>query len=223
MNQNLVEVVVIADRSGSMVSIVDSAIEGFLSFVKAQAALDGEVDLSLYTFDDSVDKRLDKISLKKDGIVAFIEASTRQWFSPRGGTALYDTLMHATSEIGKRLASTPEAERPGKVLVLIITDGAENASRLASKETVRAMIEEQTNVYKWEFAYIGANQDSILTATTLGISPRSAINFSASAKGMSNTYEALNNFTSRVRYSAYAGVEVNTAFSEEEREAAAEK
>jgi hypothetical protein len=95
--------------------------------------------------------------------------------SPGGGTALYDALGTKITSFGKALANLPEDERPEQVIFAIVTDGEENSSVSFNSETVKGLIEHQTNVYGWNFTYLGANQDAVLTAQTMGIAAGAAL------------------------------------------------
>jgi hypothetical protein len=50
-------------------------------------------------------------------------------YVPRGTTAFLDAIGRTINTIGERLDKTPESDRPGKVIVAILTDGLENASQ----------------------------------------------------------------------------------------------
>lgn len=88
---------------------------------------------------------------------------------PRGMTALLDSMGKLITSVGKKLANMKESERPAKVLVIIQTDGEENSSKEYTREAIKKMIDEQTNVYKWQFQFIGASMESINEARHLGI------------------------------------------------------
>ena len=94
---------------------------------------------------------------------------------PRGATALLDAIGKTIHETGRRLAALPEAERPERVLFVVISDGQENASTEFSSERILAMTTHQASAYKWEFVYLGANQDAIAEAAKMGI--RNAANY----------------------------------------------
>ena len=221
MRNDLVEVVVVGDRSGSMYSIVGAATSGFKEFVRKQSQESGDVHLTLYTFDDHVEKVLDRVDLKDKTTLDLVETNTNKWFEPRGMTALYDALARAINDIGARLANTPEPLRPGKVIVVGITDGQENSSREVNINRLRDMISTQTNKYSWQFVFIGTNQDAILTGRQLGISADSALSFAANDSGTLESYRALSKYTSRVRHNVAKGANtVSEAFTSEEREAA---
>ncbi len=85
----------------------------------------------------------------------------------------------------------PEAMRPDKVVIIIVTDGEENASRMFTKEDMRKRIETQQNVYSWNFIFTAANQDAIMAAESYGIKTTSAMNFEATNKGTSQAYSQI--------------------------------
>ena len=88
---------------------------------------------------------------------------------PRGNTALLDAVGRAIVETGERLSKMNEADRPALVVVVIITDGQENASKEFSRTKIKEMISHQQSAYKWQFTYLGANQDAFAEAGSLGI------------------------------------------------------
>jgi hypothetical protein len=71
----------------------------------------------------------------------------------------------------------PEAERPGKVIIAILTDGEENSSRTFTWTQISDKIRHQREVYKWEFLFLGANQDAIATASKMSIDRHDSTNF----------------------------------------------
>ena len=77
----------------------------------------------------------------------------------------------------------PEEERPGTVIVGIMTDGLENASREFTYPQVKARIERQTNEYSWQFLYMGANQDAIEVGARIGVDAGHAITYAPEAAG----------------------------------------
>ena len=77
------------------------------------------------------------------------------------------------------LAALPEDERPGTVLVAVFTDGHENSSVEANGALVKALVERQQGKWGWQFTYLGANQDAVLTAGGLGIKAEDALTYAA--------------------------------------------
>ncbi len=109
---------------------------------------------------------------------------TLETYEPRGSTALLDAIGRTIDYIGKELASTPEADRPSKVIIAILTDGEENASQLYSMAQINQRITHQTRKYQWEFLFLGANQDAIATAARMGIHADQSATFAADADDM---------------------------------------
>ncbi len=92
-----------------------------------------------------------------------------------------------------------QEQRADKVMLVITTDGMENASREYSMEKVRAMIERQKEEYGWEFIFLGANIDAIATAARFGISANRAANYHADREGTRLNYGALSHVVSELR------------------------
>jgi hypothetical protein len=177
-----VEIVVIADRSGSMGSIRNDAIGGFNTFIGEQQKQGGEANLTVALFDDKYEIMQDKIPLGE--AVLFDEKN----FIPRGMTALFDA-------IGKTLNTLIERREKGEIdgaIVTILTDGAENASREYRVEQIKTLIEKCEKDYGWEFIFLAANQDAFATGSTFGISAGNAYNFSADAAGLKGATMAMN-------------------------------
>lgn len=185
MNTNLTEIICIVDRSGSMESIRSDAIGGFNAFLEGQKAEPGEARLTLVLFDDRYEVPVAGAPL------ASVEPLTTKTFVPRGSTALLDAVGRTIDEVGKHLAATPEHERPGQVIVAILTDGLENSSRKYTWQMVGDRIRHQRDKYNWEFVFLAANQDAIATASQLSIDPADAVDFDASGEGVQTAYASL--------------------------------
>ena len=163
MNQNLTEIVAIIDESGSMGTLVQETITGFNSFINEQKKLPGEAHLTLCLFNY-------RCRIIENGLdVSRFEGINDSIYRPQGYTALYDAVGSAIDAVGSRLSKTEECDRPGKVIVVIVTDGHENFSKEYTKDSIKSMIDRQTNEYSWEFIYLGANQDAFAVGGGLGI------------------------------------------------------
>lgn len=169
MNKNLTEIVFILDRSGSMGLMKDDAIGGFNAFLDEQKAIPGDAKLTLVLFDHEYKLIYDGEDIQK------VDRLNDETYVPRGSTALLDSIGRTVDDIGKRLSDTPEEERPGKVLVVVFTDGLENASTDYSKNKIKDTIEHQTQKYSWEFLFLGASQDSINDSKSYGFSQESVM------------------------------------------------
>ena len=185
MNNQLTEIICVVDRSGSMASIQNDAIGGFNTFLDEQQKLPGEAKLTLVLFDHEYDCMLDAVP------VQHVQPLTPHTYVPRGSTALFDAVGRTIDSVGARLAATPEADRPGQVLVCILTDGLENASLTYSRDRVRAMVEHQQEQYNWQFHYIAANQDAFAEGAGIGILRENVMPYVADSVGMRNAFSYL--------------------------------
>ena len=84
-----------------------------------------------------------------------------------------DGVGTAIDEIGKWLSDMDESERPSKNMIVIMTDGQENASKEYNFDTVKAKIKHQEEKYSWTFVYMGTNLQDLKDANRLGIKMRS--------------------------------------------------
>lgn len=206
MNKNKTDITVILDRSGSMESCRTDAEGGLNTFVKTQAEQPGEALFSLVQFDNEYEFVHRGVPIKD---------VPKYTLAPRGGTALLDAVGRTINETGARLASMSEDDRPGLVIIAILTDGHENSSKEFVRSQIREMIERQTKDYNWQFTYLGANQDAFAAANSMGISSASTLNYSTAKSG--DTFANLSANTTRMRHSSSAGEQVNSAYTPDER------
>ena len=187
MRNDLTDITIILDRSGSMSIIAADTIRGLNTFLDKQRTQPGDLLLTLVQFDD-----INPYEVVYNGVnvknVPNLEASS---FIPRGSTPLLDAVGRGIIGTGSRLRNIKEEDRPGLVVFVIVTDGQENASKEFTKAKIAEMIKEQTDKYSWSFIFIGANQDAITTAKDLNIDVRNSINYSATAKGTQSIYASL--------------------------------
>ena len=198
MKSGLTYIIFVIDRSGSMASIRDDMIGGFNTFIQTQRdAKLGQCKVFAYKFDTEYEIMFEDRDLSE------VPALDRSSYSPRGDTALYDSLGKTISDMGQRLASMKEEDRPEKVLVVTITDGEDN-SRLRgerytrySADKVKEMVDHQTKNYKWDFAYIGANQDAWAVGGRMGVA--SNLNYTATSAGTAYAFDNLARSTNNYR------------------------
>ncbi|MCX6846592.1 MAG: VWA domain-containing protein [Verrucomicrobia bacterium] len=204
MNQNHTEIAFILDRSGSMASMVEPAIAGFNSLLAEQQALPGSARFSLVLFDDHYEVPVASLP------IAEVRQLNTNTYQPRGYTALLDAIGRTIDELGARLTNTPEAERPGQVLIAILTDGEENASKQFSWQDISDRIRHQTDVYQWRFLFLGANQDAIATASRLNIGAENSANFAMNEDSYQSGKNALNRKMKAVRLYAQGKRDTDT-------------
>lgn len=194
------EIVVVMDKSGSMAPRQNDAIGGFNQFLTDQQKQPGEANLTLIQFDTTYNVVCSGKSIKD------VAPLTPETYRPGGGTALNDALARGIIETGKRLADTPEAERPQKVICVVITDGEENSSKEHTKEQVQEMVKHQEEKYDWAFIYLGANVDAFHAAAQLGIKGNMAVAFLANAIGTRSAYAASSEAVSSYRSGGKSGL-----------------
>ena len=152
---------IIIDESGSMQSIkkeaIDSVNETIQTIRSAQKKHEGQEHyVSLVTFNDDVKTVYDCVNVDE---VKELNAET---YRPNRCTALYDAMGISLNALRRNVAGNDN------VLVTIVTDGYENASREYSGKSIKALVDE-LKAKGWVFAYIGANQDVEKVAASMSI------------------------------------------------------
>ncbi|WP_028651384.1 VWA domain-containing protein [Nocardioides halotolerans] len=157
------------DRSGSMQSIKSDIEGGFAAFVEEQRRGTGECRATLAQFDDVYEV------VYAGRPIADVPPLDLQ---PRNMTALHDAMGRLITDAGAELAALPERERPGTVIVAIMTDGLENASKEWTSVAIKALVEQQTRDFSWTFMYMGADQDAVEVGAALGIDRDLSVTYS---------------------------------------------
>jgi hypothetical protein len=163
----------------------DDTIGGFNKFIEEQKLVPGKATVTLTTFSSDVTTVHDFVDISN------VEPLTRSTYSPGGSTALWDALATTIDTVGKTLATMPEAVRPSKVLVLVITDGQENTSRRYKASDVRHMVQRQEKEYAWTFTYLGSDIDTFADAGTIGVASANVAVWHANAVGAASAYTGL--------------------------------
>jgi hypothetical protein len=202
-------IAVLLDRSGSMESIKSDTEGGFNSFIADQRKEPGEARVTLAQFDTEYEV------VYSDRPIADVG---RLELQPRGMTALCDSLGRLITDVGAQLQATPEAERPGKVIVFVMTDGLENSSREWTHEAVSKVIKRQERDYSWEFIFLGANMDAVAVGQQLGFAADRSLTYATTAGGVSSSWASNSRLVGRMR-SAPARQRA-AGYSEDERRAA---
>ena len=110
-----------------------------------------------------------------------------------------------------------ETQRPGLVCLVIVTDGEENSSREYTKAQIKDMIQHQQDVYKWQFTFLGANQDAFAEAGDLGIPVIAAANYEPQKTAFAFAAAASN--VKRMRKATLTGAALDNAYTDAERRA----
>ena len=159
-NPDYTAIALIVDRSGSMLGIAADAEGGINTFLEEQRKLDDRCDILLVDFDTVYQVVQDYVPAKKTAYYKLV---------PRGATALYDAMGHTIADLGARLAAMPEHDRPGKVMVVTMTDGQENSSKDWTHSMLADTIKRQQDEFNWEFIYLSSDPASVSLAWGLGV------------------------------------------------------
>lgn len=150
MKSKDVHLVAILDRSGSMANLTEEMRNGFNTLKAKQLQEEGNTYLTLVTFDNKYERLYTGVNIK------LVPDLTADDYFARGSTALLDAVGETIEEVG-RLKNLPK-----KVLVVIATDGYENASTRYSKEYIKGLISDRENRKDnpWSFIFMGAGVDA---------------------------------------------------------------
>jgi uncharacterized protein YegL len=212
--KDLTDLTILLDRSGSMVSGREAMEEGLNSYVTNMKNSGVATNVSLYRFNDEHE-------------IVFVNqpiTSVGQFtITPAGATALKDALGKTIDHIGKRLSDMPESERPNNVIVVVITDGQDNApEQRYTLNRIKEMIQHQREVYKWTFLFLGADQDAITEAINYGMAPSNAMNYSKSRGSTQKMADLLTKSTltsaNRSMSDKLGGVGTDSAFAPEDQD-----
>ncbi len=202
---------IIIDESGSMQSIkkeaIDSVNETIQTIRSAQKKHEEQEHfVSLVTFNDDVKTVHDCVPVSE------VTELTSETYQPACCTALYDAMGLSVNALRKKVADVD------KVLVTVVTDGYENASKEYSGKAIKALVDE-LKAKGWVFAYIGANQD--VEAVAASISITNTMNFEATCVGTTAMSEKLGRSRSRwfdkIAHGLSLPEEDNCNFFEEEK------
>ena len=185
MKKNLTELVFILDRSGSMRGLEKDTIGGFNGMLDKQREEEGDANITTVLFDDQYEKVHDRLPLDQ------VKDLTSKEYYVRGCTALLDAIGRTIYEMGLIQKHLPDSEKAGKVIVVITTDGLENASHEYSRDKVKTMIEHEKEKYGWEFLFLGANMDAVAEAVSLGIGADRSVTFENDSQGIELNYEVV--------------------------------
>jgi hypothetical protein len=168
-NQNRTLIAFLLDRSGSMQSIKSDVIGGFDAFMTEQRACDGECLVTLAQFDNEYEVVYHALPLGDVPPLAL---------NPRNSTALLDSMGKLITDTAAEIDALSDDDKPGSVIIAIMTDGLENSSTEWTRPSIKSLVEQQTNKSGWEFLYMGADQDAVEVGKDLGVKAEQAVTYS---------------------------------------------
>ena len=192
MKKGLTELVFIIDRSGSMGGMESDTIGGFNATLNAHRKEDGEAMVTTVLFDTDRSVLHDRIP------IADVANMTEDDYQVRGCTALLDAVGTTIEHISQVHKYLPDEYVPEHTIVVITTDGLENASRKFSYKDIKNLISQKEEL-GWGFLFLGANIDAPAEAERIGIHADRAATYIADKQGNDVMYGAVSAETVRMR------------------------
>ena len=199
--EEVMDILFIIDMSGSMGGEETEAavVNGFNKVIAEQRLIPGEVRVSTVLFNNHSKVLHDRVPLSE------VKEMERKDYLPFGSTALLDAVKTSLVRLHKKRKGASELQP----LVVIMTDGHENSSRVTTRDEVKAFVTLLRDS-GWQFLYFGANVDHFAEARGLGIEEEAAMAFDVGEKGVSccmettsSTVRALRNPRSRCKLKVF--------------------
>lgn len=203
--KKLTDITIILDRSGSMKIIKSATIESFNSFIQSQQADSVPTRLTLVQFDDVYE------TIYENQDIHQIHYLNHETYQPRGLTALLDAIGTTIENTKKRIKKA--TEKPDLVVMVIITDGRENASTKFDRNEIFKKIRKREDKNQWKFVFLAANQDAIAEGRKFGINANQSLTFSYDQEGVRDAMNSVSKKISIVKYS----IDSDFSFDEEDR------
>jgi hypothetical protein len=151
---NKFEIVVILDESGSMENIRNNMLDSLNDLIKEQKQITGRpATFSLIKFNQDINANKENIPLEDMNLL------TPEDYHPNGSTALYDAIGYAINRFRN--------ERD--VLMVIITDGQENASKKFNKQYVSSKLDEKQKYNNWSYVYLSCDLNTFQQGQSMGL------------------------------------------------------
>jgi hypothetical protein len=177
------------DETGSMQSIESATVSGFNEYIKSlkDKKIPTEFHFSRFNTDKYTSEHEKDVNNVKD----------LTDYKPAAMTNLYDSIARIVKDIEAHTVK-------GNVLVVVMTDGAENASREFDRTKIFDLIKRKEKD-GWTFLYLGANQDAWQQGAMMGTQTANTVNFTADAAGIKTAFYAASSATSSYSMNTRSG------------------
>lgn len=202
----------IVDKSGSMSDCIDQTISGFNEQVNKVQELgskysEQEISIGLTTFNHEVNHHFFQSTPSQ------VRKLTMETYRPDGSTALFDAIGLTVNQIEKEIKQQ-EIESNTTVVMVILTDGHENASELFKLKDIKTTISRLEETGKWTFSFIGATLDAVDVAASMSIKSHNSFMFEKSNM-RSGVFSKLSNSMDMYMNKKSKGKDLGNLFSEE--------
>lgn len=160
-DRKVVHIGIALDESGSMAGCKKETISGLneqIQEIKKHSNIDSTI--TWVTFSGASDIKV-KYSAKP---ISEIDIITEDQYNPNGTTAMYDGVARLINEMQQKVVDNDYTT----YLILIISDGYENASKEYTAKQLADIIKEKQTTNRWTISYLGANQDLTVVNENLG-------------------------------------------------------
>jgi uncharacterized protein YegL len=213
---NTTHVCLVLDRSGSMQAVHGDALGGVNSYIAAakQDRALYESRFSMITFSsESVD------AIRKNEIMETVKPIGSEEYRCSGWTPLYDAIGRGIGVVDEAIKGKTDV----KAILVIMTDGQENASREFTYEKISALLKARQE-QGWLVTFLGEGLDVAKQGTNLGTNASSVAAYAGGA-GLRAAGRVL--AAASLRYANTAGdirgAQAKGALTPEERDALAGK
>lgn len=191
MQNTPVHISMLLDRSGSMASIADDVVGGFNTYLDEQRRGEGKARVTLVQFDGQ-----DPFEVLIDGEdLATVQDLDPARYQPRGNTPLLDAIGMMIAKIDSEIVARADQGLPIEdQVVMIITDGYENASREVTGDVVSDLIAAR-RARAWTFAFLAADEESIRESIRLGVAHGSSAGWAPTKHGSKEMFGKLSKET----------------------------
>lgn len=179
-------VLMISDMSGSMTYLAEDVRGGFNTYITGlREDTDADYRVSVTLFDHRY------MPLCVAAALDQVPELTEDNYQPAGSTALLDAVGRTIGSFDLSVTLAGD----DRVLVVIQTDGKENASTEWTYDGVKKLIETREATGKWSVTYLGAGRDSWDQAAAMGVNRSQYVNTANTAEGTAASYFGLSTAT----------------------------
>lgn len=165
VDTDVTHIILILDRSGSMQGKEADVIGGVNAYIAGLDRSKGETGVSYVRFDNEIELVWNDLKLDD------VPQMTAEHYQPRGSTALLDAVGMTVSSVA--------AQDDDSYVVIIHTDGQENASQEWTNEQLRQLIAQKEAAGNWTFSFFGCEIDAWDQARDMGMGAGSAARYAA--------------------------------------------
>lgn len=188
-------ITMVVDRSGSMsccAAETIAAVNNYLADARKDANLK-EADFELTIFDNQ------SIDTVRTGAPANVTDITGADFVPRGYTPLYDAIGRGIDSLDDRCAKSGS----GKAVLVIVTDGQENASKKFTHGRIQELVTAR-QAAGWLVVFLGAGLDAAIQGAAIGVAAGTMASFTTDAAAMQSLSRSVYSMNSQYAANATA-------------------